>query len=210
MSKSHLCFVAGVLLVAAQVWAAPLLPGTSALAPAEPDPLGATLVAGPLVSTLTGAAFNATVTSWVYQGDTTNPFGGLTFVYQVANEDTSTDAIGRFTANGYMTGSTVWATDGSFQVGAGLLPPATMDRSANGNVVGFSFVGPPLGPAVLAPGATSTMLVVQTDAPDFTRSTGNVIDGSIASGPIYAPVPEPATMLFLAGGLGMALLRRRR
>jgi hypothetical protein len=84
-----------------------------------------------------------------------------------------------------------------------------MDRSINGNVVGFSFVGPPLGPAVLVPGATSMVLVVQTDAKAWTRSIGNVIDGSIASGDIYAPmIPEPATMLLLVGSLGFFWRRR--
>jgi len=209
--KLRFCAVAGLILIASPAWAAPLLPGTSALAAAEPDPLGGVVIAGPLVTPLIGAAFNATVTSWVYQGDAASPFpNGLTFVYQVSNLGTSTDAIGRFTANGYKTGATVWQTDASFQPGAGLLAPATMDRSNNGNVVGYSFVGPPLGPAALRPGATSMLLVVQTDAPSWTTSIGNVIDGSIASGPIYAPVPEPASMLLLAGGLGVGLLRRRR
>jgi len=190
------------------VWAAPLLPGTSALAAAEPDPIGGAVLAGPLTSPLAGAAFNALVTSWVYQNDQTNPFpGGLTFVYKVTNSDTSTDSIGRFTVNGYKTGATVWQTDASFQPGAGLAP-ATMDRSANGNVVGYSFVGPPLGPSTLTPGASSMLLVVQTNAPAFTQTIGNVIDGSIASGLVYAPVPEPTTLLLLVGGL--ALLRRRR
>ena len=207
----HCAVAVGVVLMAAQAWAAPLLPGTSALAAAEPDPLGGVVVAGPLVTPLIGAAFNATVTSWVYQGDAASPFpNGLTFVYQVSNMDTSTDAIGRFTANGFMTGATVWQTDASFQPGAGLLAPSTVNRSINGNVVGYSFVGPPLGPSTLLPGATSMLMVVQTNAPDWTTATGNVIDGSIASGPIYAPVPEPASMLFLVGGLGVLLRRRHR
>ena len=202
------CVSVVLSVLATSAWAAPLLPGTSALAAAEPDPIGGALVAGPLTSPLAGAAFTASVTSWVYSGDTTNPFpGGLTFVYMVTNSDVSTDSIGRFTVNGYMSGATVWQTDASFQPGVGLAP-ATMDRSANGNVVGYSFVGPPLGPSTLTPGASSMLLVVQTNAPAFTQTIGNVIDGSIASGLVYAPVPEPTTLLLLVGGL--ALLRRRR
>jgi len=201
--------VAGVLVAVSSVWALPILPGVSAIAAAEPDPVGGGVVAGPLVSNLNGAAFTATVTSTVISGDSTNPYGlnALTFIYQVANSARSTDAIGRFTANGFAG----WQTDMSFQpsVPAVNLPPATMDRSANANVVGFSFVPPPLGPAALQPGVTSEVLVVQTNATAWTTAVGNVIDGSIANGAIYAPVPEPATLLFLAGGVGL-LLRRRR
>jgi hypothetical protein len=190
---------------ATSVFAAPLLPGTSANAAAEVEPLGGATVAGPMVSPLAGAAFTATITSTVISGDTANPYGGLTFVYVVTNNDTSVDAIGRTTLNGF----TGFQTDASFSTLTLGTAPATMDRSANGNVVGFSFVGPPLGPAVLVPGATSMTLVVQTDAKAFTTSIGNVIDGSIASGPIYAPaVPEPASILLVLGGLGYFWRRR--
>jgi hypothetical protein len=157
-----------------------------------------------MVTPLSGAAFDVTVTSTVIQGDTTNPYRGLTFVYEVTNSATSVDAIGRFTATGY----TGWQTDMSFQASGGL-PPATMDRSITSDVVAYSFVGPPLGPSVLTPGATSELLVVQTDAPAWTVAIGNVIDGSIAAGDIYAPVPEPATMVFLLAG-GLSFLIRRR
>jgi len=201
------CIVVCTGLIASQAWAIPMLPSQVASAAAEPDPLGGIVVAGTLVSPMTGIAFAGTLTSTVIAGDVSNPFGGLTFVYQVANDAGSVDAIGRVTITGYDG----WLTDMSFDPSLGL-PPATMDRSFNGNVVGYSFVGPPLGPTVLLPGSTSAMLVVQTDAPAWTTSIGNIIDGSIASGPAYAPasqpVPEPAGVLLAISGL-MLLMRRR-
>jgi hypothetical protein len=132
--------------------------------------------------------------------------GGLTFIYEVANSPNSMDAISRVTVTNYDN----WQTDMSFQIPTANLVPALMDRSASGNVVGYTFVGAPLGPTVLVPGGVSALLVVQTNAPWFRESTGYVINGSIASGPALVPaVPEPAAMLLLVGGL-VGLLARRR
>lgn len=204
--KSYLFIVAGLVLATSQAWAAPLLPGGTAAAVLEPDPVGGSVVAGPLVTPLVGAAFTGTITSTVISGDVSNPYGGLTFVYHVSNDATSIHSIGRAT----LTGFTGFLTDVSY--GAPGVAPAVQDRSVDGDVVGFSFVGPPLGPSVLPPGTTSALLVVQTDAREWTTAIGNAINGSIASGPIFAPmIPEPATLGFLAlSGLGLLSSRRRR
>ncbi|GMU24140.1 MAG: hypothetical protein AMXMBFR13_42170 [Phycisphaerae bacterium] len=194
------------LVVSSQAWAVAVLPGTSANAVAEPDPVNGAVIAGPLVTPLVGAAFNATLISTVIQGDTSNPYGGLTFVYEVINSPNSQDPLGRVT----ITGFDGWLTDMSYQPQlGGQLPPTIMDRAANGEVVGYSFIAPPLGTTALLPGATSELLVVQTNAPSYTTSVGNVIDGSIAAGPAYAPIPEPTALLLLVGSAGMWLRRRR-
>jgi hypothetical protein len=206
-SRSLVRVVACLALMSSVAWAIPMAPGTSANAALELDPLGFAVAAGPLVSPLNGVAFSATITSTVLAGDATNPFpGGLTFVYQVANSPNSLDALGRVT----LTGFDSWLTDMSYQLVGGGAAPTTMDRSVsgNGNVVGYSFVAVP-APSTLQPGLTSMVLVVQTNAPRWTLSTGYAINGSIASGEIYAPaVPEPATLLLLTGGLGLMLKRR--
>jgi len=200
--RFHSCVVTCLVLIASSAWGVPMLPGTSAVAVTEPDPAGGAVVAAPLSTPMIGTSFNATVTSTVLAGDGTNPYGGLTFLYQIANSPDSIDAIGRFT----VTGFNGWQTDMSFQPGLNL-PPASMDRSFTGEGIGYRFLGPPLGPSALLPGSSSELLVVQTDAPAWTLTNGYLIDGSTASGAVYAPAPEPATLLLLAGGF--ALLRRR-
>ena len=88
--------------------------------------------------------------------------------------------------------------------------PTTVDRSNNGDVIGFGFIGAPLGFGALDPGATSTPLVVQTNAPAFQRTFASVIDGTVTTVETYSPaVPEPVTMGLMSLGLAFVLVRRR-
>jgi hypothetical protein len=148
--------------------------------------------------------FSGTLTTTVITGDTSNPLGGLTFTYLLTNNQGSVNAIGRLTVTDFSS----WLTDASFQTGPGLAP-AYVDRAGTGDVIGFSFQGPPLGASQLLGGMTTTLLVVQTNAPAFVPAIASVIDGSVAQAATFSPVPEPATMSLLALG-GLLLARRRR
>ena len=199
------CALAALATCASTGWAVPLLANQTVLAAAEPDPVGGVVVAGPLLSTFAGAAFGGTLVSTVIAGDASNPLGGLTFTYQILGDSRSTNAIGRITIKDY----TQWLTDASYQVPAAGLQPTLMDRSIPGDVIGFSFIGQPIGAGALAPGAVSAVLVVQTNAPAFAPGLANVIDGSVAGNiPTFAPVPEPVTLCLFAMG-GLLALRRR-
>jgi hypothetical protein len=213
-----------VLLASATSQAAPLLPGGGLLTPAEPDPTGGTVLftSGPVAFTGGGAnGFSGTLTTTVIQDDPSNPFAnignpnpllhGLTFTYLLHNNATSKTALERLNTVDFST----FATDVSYQPGAGQVPSIT-DRSINaGAVIGWDFTGVPDGLGTLMPGSTSTLLVVQTNAPAYDISqAASVIDGATASIPEAGPSlstisPEPASLsLLLAGGLG--LKRRRR
>jgi hypothetical protein len=195
--------------------AAPLPVGGSILVPGQAGPVGGVLAAPPLIETLTSPTFTGTLVSEVIAGDASNPFGGLTFVYQVTNNLVSPDAIERVTIDNY-TGFTV---DASYQTPAAGQIPTLADRP--GDQVGFSFINPVpaipgFGHGVLAQGATSALLVLQTNAPAYAVSVANVIDGSVASVPSYSPAigpntPEPSTLALGGLGLaGMALVAWRR
>jgi hypothetical protein len=74
--------------------------------------------------------------------------------------------------------------------------------------------GPPGVTETLLPGSTSSLLIVQTDSPNFQATTASIIDGvavpNIAS---LAPftVPEPsAAVLGITGLVALALARRKK
>ena len=197
-----------LLLLAVQARAALIAPGQTMAVPVEPDPTGGVVVAGgvpvPFISPPGPGQFSGTLTTTVISGDPSNPFGGLTFVYQLANNTSSQAGIGRMT-NINFTG---FNTDVSAQPATGQIPDG-VDRSiGSGAVIGWTWSTPP--GAGLAPGQTSARLVVQTNAPAFQPVPANIIDGSTVQAASFGPlVPEPATAGVLTIGLGAMLIRRR-
>ncbi len=181
-------------------------PGTSG----SPDLLslgaGSTLVANTGSLSFSNSAFSGTIDEWVYQ-DTANSFGSgdLTWIIQVVNSASSTDAIARVTAGNFAT----FMTD----VGdnAGVNAPSLVDRDTPGHTLGFSWA--PTG-GLLA-GETSDLLFIDTNASRFTTGTLAVIDSETSDLSGYEPsaVPEPATwamMLIGFAGLGVAGYRGSR
>ena len=70
----------------------------------------------------------------------------------------------------------------------GGIVPNNVDRSANGNVIGFNF----LGSSVTAGQDTAT-LVIETNATAYTTGTVSIQDGTSGFAAGFAPnsVPEP-------------------
>ena len=74
--------------------------------------------------------------------DVSNPLGGLTFTYLLVNNPGTIGQLGRLTASGFAG----FLTDSSFQTPLVGVAPTLNDRSlGSGDVVGFSFIGGPLG-----------------------------------------------------------------
>jgi hypothetical protein len=201
-----------VAVVGSQVGATMLSPGSSIFAHGEDKPIGGTILAGtgaPIA--FSSPTFTGSLTSTVISGDTSNALGGLTFTYLVTNNNASPDQLERFTVDNFAG----FLTDGSYQSPGGGVAPTVNDRSLSGNVIGFTFDGPPVSAlGTILPGSSSALLVIQTNAAHYGLTSANVIDGSVASVASFAPinsVPEPSTLaLALFAVLGWAAFARRR
>ncbi len=202
---SALIGFAAISAVASTSIAAIVTPGTTVFATAEANPVGGTVL-GTITVPFATATYTGTLTSTVISGDTSNALGGLTFTYAIQNNVTSTNPITRLAVNGYAG----FTTDMSYLPASGTIAATLADRDAGSNVIGFSYVGAPLGFGKIDPGALTNLMVVQTNATGFQRIPANVIDGSVSFVDSFAPVvvPEPVS----AGAIALAagLLRRRR
>jgi LPXTG-motif cell wall-anchored protein len=191
--------------------------------PVAPSAFG-TSVTGPFLAntgfqnfTATNSLGQKTITgkyeAMVYS-DPGNTFcaGCLDFFVIVESNSTSTDDIERITLANF--GS--FLTNVGYSIGTGSVSggvdPSTVDRSNNGNVVGFNFnelAGVP-------PGGETQVLEIETNAKSFMTGTLQIIDSSVASVNAFEPcsvVPEASSIsLTLLGGLllGLGFIGRRR
>ena len=203
---------------AALVGTVPTAPGDTVvpgLVPSGTDP-GTLLADTTQTVNGTGGAYTGTLVSAVYM----ETGGTLDFYYQFTNNAGSKDAVARITDTDFtgFTTATGFRVDGASLTGAGFsngtVAPVTADRNApGGDVVGFQFSPP--DSAKILPGTTSDVLVISTNATRFQPGRVNVIDGGVTDVAGFEPavsttVPEPATFLFLGGGLlALGAIRRK-
>lgn len=171
------------------------------------------------VDTLKTTIMNAgNLRSTVYSQAYTDGAGLYAYLYQIEN----TGTVG----NSPLEQFTLWPFTGATTVGTsagwlgGDLPAGFLTGTAQAaEGEGWSEVltsGPQLSfyyslrahQSVDIGEKSVVMYVLSHLAPD--EITGNVIDGSVASGPVVGPLPEPATLALMAAGAVLALVRRRR
>ena len=200
---THFGAVCGVIVLGLSgAQAVPLVPASSIVLPSEAEPVGASLVTSSALN-FSSLTFSGTLTSKVWSGDTSNPFGGLTFTYQISNNAVSTDPIDRLTLSSYAG----FQTDASY-FGAGIVPTSAV-RNPAGNQVTFDFAGQFQG--TLVAGSTSPLLILQTDSASWQVSNAAVINSSSVNVATFAPlaVPEPTAAVILVAGAIIFGLRRK-
>jgi hypothetical protein len=179
---------------------APVTPGGPAvgvpLTSAAPGTLLAFLASPFSFATVAGTT-SGTISSAVYR----NGSGTLDFYYQVANNAGSATALSRLSATNFVGFQTALAfrLDGGSLAGTGFsngtpgIIPVTGDRDASATTVGFNFVPTPPGTKI-PPGTTSAVLVISTDATNFTAGNAEVIDGGTQTVAAFQPLGvQPCT-----------------
>jgi hypothetical protein len=155
------------------------------------------------------------VTEWVVSGDTTNPFGGLDFIYQISV--TAGDARTLTFSNYAAVGTTNVGdnTGGSCAVcagaAAGTLAP---DLASSNGLGGISFGSAKFNTGSssnLLPGVTSYLMYIQTSAKAYVPGSIGILDTVAGNTAGLGPVPEPGSVGLLLGGLfGLGLFVTRR
>jgi hypothetical protein len=183
---------------------------------------GLTFVASTGQQTITTPTFTANYTEWVYRWTTPSAsspgpalcFGCLDFFIELTNvsgdavQSISTGSfVGFNTAAGYNTAAIPGINGGVAVTG---VVPNSADRSVSGATDRFNFQT-----TNIAPGQSSALLEIQTDATNYVSSFVSAQDSTAGSGPGFAPTsaPEPGTMAMLGLGLiglGMAKINRNK
>lgn len=179
-------------------------------------PIGGNIIASPtiyngsgttldtVVSPFTSSTIDGTITSSVIQGDTSNPYGGLTFVYSVLLNNFSSDSLSTMTVGSYGG----FVVDVSYDLTGSEVAPGNFTRSPasnDGSTLRFLWSNG----GGLQPNNTGALVVVQTGAQAYTTADGSVIDSQSVNISTLAPVPEPGIASLLVAGFGVFAFWRR-
>lgn len=186
--------------------ALPLPPSSSVF----PLPVGIGTSGGVVIASQTLSfstpLYSGTLTSQVISGDANNQHGGLTFTFLLSNDASSSSSLNRLTLNGF---TNAFSVDASWFGSSPNVAPLAVDRNGTG-VVGFSFNTILPGFLPIAPGTSSTLLILQTDSTTYFNNLASVIDGRVTQVGSFAPVPTPGVASLLGLGGALAVRRRRR
>ena len=218
-SKYSLLAIAAVVAISSSSYAT-IIPNGGAVVAVPVAPLSG---GAALVSTSTqpfaGLDFSSNVvftgveTSSDFSGDTNNSLGGLTFIYNITNDEGSPDTIDRVTLSGFAG----FAADVGFIDPGGTFTPVVITRSSDGNIIGFDYSAFSFPNNEISPGGASAYMFIRTNAPFDTTNTMTITDGGSGTALSFGPsssnggtrTPEPASLGIIGLG-GLAVLRRRR
>lgn len=131
---------------------------------------------------------------------------GLDFYYQYSNDESSQNGIHRFTGFDFSSlGATnvdVYQTAAGFGIFSnGTITSNYADRS-HGGVIGFEFA--PVGNGDIAPGTTSYIQIIRTNATSYQPGNFVISNGVSANAAGFATaVPEASNSMMVLSGLGL-------
>lgn len=200
--KHLLAGMAAIAIGTVAAQATLLGPGSSISLSMAAEPSASATLLATASSPVTAVTFGGTLVSSVYANDSSNPWGGLTFTYQLFN--VGPDTVERLTLSSFAG----FLTDVNYsQTG---IVPLNAVRTVSGNQISFNFRNQ-AEQGTLVPGGSSPWLIIQTDSTVYQNSIAGVINSSTANVATFAPaaVPEPATTALAALGVAACLLGRR-
>jgi len=213
--KMKLLALALVLsLGASGAFATVLAPGSTVGPPLTDFTAGG--INGAIVATATGSGTAGTLSGTFKLAVMTDAItGNLDFLYQfttaagssAVEHITGVSFGGNTTDVGYETtnAADILLFSAPTLVSGGPLAPATADRSSDGAVVSFDWVG------AAAFAGESDVLVIRTGAKTYVPGFANAIDGGTVTINGFAPAPEPSNVgLLLSGLFAVALFVTRR
>jgi len=195
--------ITGIVASATVIPVGTASPGiTPAVTPLDPMTVGTLVVTtGPVSFSFGGTAIHPKNTGWVVETVRRAPTGNLLFIFQVHVSGGPSGDVERLSTGDW--GLSVGINAFQYQDG-GDVTAVGVDRNTGGTL-GINF-----NPLV-EKGDTSWEVVLYTSTPNYIPGSIGVIDtGSNPSIPGWVATPEPATLSFLAFGLGALMLRRRR
>jgi hypothetical protein len=203
--KTALNTLTVLLLAVPAVHGTPLAPGSQVVLSAEAALPAGSYAFSPTTAAISGVnalgeiRFTGTLTFAVYRESAT---GFLDFLYQYHNNTSARDPVQQLSMTDFASVSTdvthLTTTPTGFTSGT-VIPQIATRSFGFGSVVSFDFPTP----NSIAPGQTTEVLVIHTNATQFDLGTTNLIDGGVASVITRSPrsAAEPATLTLFGGGL---------